>query len=66
MLQFTLETEPETDGRWLAEVLALPGVLAYGATQKAALDQDRAHPYKARRPRRQNHAVPHQRTFARA
>ncbi|MCX7297394.1 MAG: type II toxin-antitoxin system HicB family antitoxin [Hyphomicrobiales bacterium] len=27
-----IETEREEDGRWLAEVPALPGVLSYGAT----------------------------------
>ena len=31
-----LETEREEDGRWIAEVPALPGVLAYGATQAEA------------------------------
>ena len=28
----TVEYEQEEDGRWLAEVLELPGVLAYGTT----------------------------------
>ena len=28
----SVETEREDDGRWLAEVPALPGVLSYGAT----------------------------------
>lgn len=28
----TVEYEQEDDGRWLAEVLELPGVLAYGPT----------------------------------
>lgn len=36
-MDFTLEFEQETDGRWLAEVPQLPGVLAYGATQDEAL-----------------------------
>jgi predicted RNase H-like HicB family nuclease len=27
-----IETEREDDGRWLAEVPALPGVISYGAT----------------------------------
>ena len=31
-----IETEREEDGRWLAEVAALPGVLAYGATDAEA------------------------------
>jgi predicted RNase H-like HicB family nuclease len=34
---FKVETERETDGRWLAEVTELPGVLAYGATEDEAL-----------------------------
>jgi predicted RNase H-like HicB family nuclease len=29
-MKFTVETEQEEDGRWLAEVKELPGVLAYG------------------------------------
>jgi predicted RNase H-like HicB family nuclease len=31
-LTFLVGIERETDGRWLAEVLELPGVLAYGAS----------------------------------
>jgi predicted RNase H-like HicB family nuclease len=34
---FKVETELESDGRWLAEVLELPGVLAYGATEDEAI-----------------------------
>lgn len=29
-MKFRLEIEKEEDGRWLAEVVDLPGVLAYG------------------------------------
>jgi predicted RNase H-like HicB family nuclease len=32
--RFTIETEAEADGRWLAEIAALPGVLAYGSTRE--------------------------------
>jgi predicted RNase H-like HicB family nuclease len=32
-----VELEKEEDGRWLAEVIDLPGVLAYGATRDEAL-----------------------------
>lgn len=32
-----VELEREADGRWLAEVPQLPGVLAYGATRDEAL-----------------------------
>jgi predicted RNase H-like HicB family nuclease len=32
-----IETELETDGRWLAEIVDVPGVLANGATEKEAI-----------------------------
>jgi predicted RNase H-like HicB family nuclease len=31
-MNFTIETEQEEDGRWLAEVMEIPGALAYGET----------------------------------
>ena len=31
-----IEIDRETDGRWIGEVPALPGVLAYGATEEEA------------------------------
>ena len=34
---FGIELEQETDGRWIAEVPELPGVLAYGSTQDEAI-----------------------------
>ena len=33
----TIELERETDGRWIAEVIELPGVLAYGVTRSEAI-----------------------------
>lgn len=36
-MNFAIELEQETDGRWIAEVPGLPGVLAYGATERAAI-----------------------------
>ena len=36
-MKFTLECEREDDGRWLAEVSQLPGVLAYGASANEAM-----------------------------
>lgn len=36
-MDLTLEYEQEADGRWLAEVPQLPGVLAYGASSDEAL-----------------------------
>ena len=31
-----IEFEQEEDGRWIAEIPALPGVMTYGATQQDA------------------------------
>jgi predicted RNase H-like HicB family nuclease len=35
-MDLRIETELEEDGRWIAEVPQLPGVLAYGATAEEA------------------------------
>jgi predicted RNase H-like HicB family nuclease len=37
MENFTIETEQETDGRWIAEVMELPGTLVYGESQAEAI-----------------------------
>jgi predicted RNase H-like HicB family nuclease len=34
-----IEVEKEVDGRWIAEVVELPGELAYGATLEEALQR---------------------------
>ena len=36
-VNLTMEVEREADGRFLAEVTDLPGVLAYGATEQEAV-----------------------------
>ena len=41
-MQLTIEYEQEEDGRWIAEVLELPGVLIYGESRAAAITQIRA------------------------
>jgi predicted RNase H-like HicB family nuclease len=41
-MRLTLEYEQEEDGRWLAEVPQLPGVIAYGATPTEALSRAQA------------------------
>jgi predicted RNase H-like HicB family nuclease len=41
-MTFTVEFEQEDDGRWLAEVLELPGVLAYGQTSEEAIAKAQA------------------------
>ena len=39
MRQLTIETEREVDGRWIADVPNLPGVMAYGTTRDEAIAQ---------------------------
>ncbi len=34
---FKIDTEQETDNRWIAEIEALPGAMVYGATQSEAI-----------------------------
>jgi predicted RNase H-like HicB family nuclease len=41
-MQFDIQYEQEDDGRWLAEVTELPGVLAYGRTLEDALARAQA------------------------
>ncbi len=36
-MSFTIEVEQEEDGRWLAEVIDLPGAMAYGQTRDEAV-----------------------------
>ena len=42
MITFKVEVEQEEDGRSLAEVLELPGVLVYGQSQDAAVSKVQA------------------------
>ena len=36
-MNFTLQCEREDEGRWLAEVMELPGALAYGSSRDEAM-----------------------------
>jgi len=38
-MQLSIEVDQEEDGRWLCEVMELPGVLAYGHTRSEALSR---------------------------
>ena len=42
MSDFTVEIEREDDGRWIGEVIDLPGVLAYGASRDEAVSKAKA------------------------
>ena len=41
-MNLKIELEREADGRWIAEVMELPGCLAYGKTQADALAKAKA------------------------
>lgn len=41
-LLFTIETEEEADGRWIAEVMEIPGALVYGISSQDALAKAQA------------------------
>lgn len=35
-MRLTIETEREDDGRWIAEVIEIPGAMAYGESREDA------------------------------
>lgn len=41
-MRLTIETEREDDGRWLAEVMELAGVMAYGESREDAIRRVKA------------------------
>ena len=42
MMELTIEVEREEDGRWIAEVLELPGAMAYGEDRDQAVSRAQA------------------------
>jgi predicted RNase H-like HicB family nuclease len=41
-MDFVIDFEQESDGRWIAEIPELPGVLAYGTTKAQAGEKAKA------------------------
>ena len=41
-MKYNIEYEQEEDGRWLAEVIELPGVMVYGRTPDEAITKVQA------------------------
>jgi predicted RNase H-like HicB family nuclease len=41
-MRITFEVDRESDGRWIAEVVELAGVLAYGDTREQAIEAAKA------------------------
>jgi predicted RNase H-like HicB family nuclease len=36
-MNFIVELEQEEDGRWIADIVEIPGAMAYGKTQEEAM-----------------------------
>ncbi len=41
-VNLTIETAQEDDGRWIAEIPDLPGVMSYGTSRDDAVSRDKA------------------------
>lgn len=42
MMRFSIQLSRQTDGRWIAEVSELPGVMVYGGTSQDAIAKVKA------------------------
>lgn len=45
-MKYKIQCERETDGRWIAEIEELPGVLAYGRVKKEAVAKAEAFAFR--------------------
>ena len=41
-MNFTIEIEKEEDGRWITEILEIPGVMTYGNSREEAIKKVKA------------------------
>ena len=41
-MKFSIETEMEKDGRWIAEIKEIPGVIVYGKSETEAIHKAQA------------------------
>lgn len=57
-MTFTVELEREEDGRWLAEVPALPGVMCYGQDRDEAVAKVQALALRVIAERLEHHEAP--------
>jgi predicted RNase H-like HicB family nuclease len=57
-LRYKIETELETDGRWIAEAIGLPGVLAYGQSEDDAIKRVEALALRVIADRLENEEIP--------
>ena len=42
IMEYTIEVDREDDGRWIAELLEIPGVMAYGVSKDEAIKKAEA------------------------
>ena len=54
----TVETEREVDGRWIAEITVLPGVMTYGVSREDAVAKVEALALRLLADRGEREAVP--------
>ncbi len=52
-MSLPIEIEREDDGRWIAEIPELPGVMVYGATREEAVARTQALAFKVIAERRE-------------
>ena len=57
-MNFTIECEEEIDGRWIAEIPQLPGVLCYGDTADTAMAKAEVLALRAMAERLEQHESP--------
>lgn len=55
---FTVEVEQEVDGRWIAELPDLPGVMMYGTTREDAIARVQALAQRVIADRIENREIP--------
>ena len=58
-MKFKIEIEQEEDGRWIAEVTDIPGVMVYGETQGRAIARAKALALRVLADRVENDEQPH-------
>ena len=59
-MNLAVETEQETDGRWIAEIPQIPGALAYGVDRREAISRVEALALRVLAARLENGEMPHE------
>lgn len=62
-VQVHIELDREEDGRWIAEAIELPGVMAYGASREDAITQVTALSLRVLAERVEHHETPFASTY---